>query len=190
MDLSLSTKPDAAKAKTIVCALIAHAGGVFRGKTRLNKAFWWAHVYYYRHHKGLLSKYPIARLPEGPAIDDADDLLFALEREGRIRLKEEPVGDYIETIIELASDPPILDEDVDLVLAAACEWVRGKTGKTVSQESHKLSRGWKTMRNGDILDISSDALNENELASIEEDVKNIRHRGEWAMNLLDGVFAE
>lgn len=190
MSWRLPNKPDAETAKRIVCALIAEAGGRFEGKTRLNKAFWWAHVHYYKHHRGLLSQYPIARLPEGPAIDDADDLLVSLEREGRIELAQEPVPNQPEpqAVYILKQQPTTLGDDALDSIHAASEWIRGRYGTAASEESHRLSRGWQNGRNGDVIDIALDALTPDDYQATKEEIEKIDKCLDRARALADKVF--
>ena len=181
-------KPDVDKAKVIVCALVHFSGGMFEGLTRLNKAFWRAHVYHYRHQDGLLSTYPIARLPEGPAIDDFEDLLISLEREGRIELGQRDKFDYVETTITLKSAPPVLDEDEETSIKNAVEWVKGKSAKQVSHESHSLSIAWQKCKNGELLDIAFDALSDEEVAAAKAQEKKARENVAWAAKITRAMF--
>lgn len=188
MHSNLSQNPDFDKAKIIVCALIHAEGGKFRGKTRLNKAFWRAHVYHYRHNSGLLSKYPIARLPEGPAIDDLDQLLFALEQEGRILITEQAAGPYLETVMVLKSNPPRLQEDEAAAIADAIRWIKNKSASQVAKESHRLSYGWKTLSNGDIIDVQMDALDANDLKARAAEARTIAKNLNWAEEAMREAF--
>ena len=188
MDIRLVFKPDADKAKNIVCALVHFSGGKFEGKTRLNKAFWWAHVFHYRNHSGLLSKYPIARLPEGPVIDDCDAVLVNLEREGRIKISEQPKGDYNETVITLTSAPPTLEDDETDSLKEAIAWIRGKSAVAVSNESHELSVAWQKGKNGEIIDLAFDALDRVDAQNMAAESKAISEQLVIAKNLVDNAF--
>jgi len=188
MDLKLRDKPDVEKAKKIICALVYFSGGVFEGKTRLNKAFWRAHVFYYKNGPGLLSQYPIARLPEGPAIDDLDDVLVVLEREGRIELSSQSKGKYEETVISLSSSPPTLDEEEEAAVKEAIQWIKHKTAAQAADESHRLSTGWKESKNGDIIDVAFDALSASELDSIKKERARISRNVQWAKSLIGSEF--
>ena len=190
MDLRLIGKPDVDKAKNLVCALVHFEGGRFEGKTRLNKAFWRAHVYHYRHHAGLLSKYPIARLPEGPAIDDLDDLLVILEREGRIEIQEQPKHGHIETVVVLRSAPPVLEADEETAVREAIEWIKGKTAVQVRDESHELSAAWQRGKNGEIIDLAFDALDREEINALANEEKKIAENLEWAKKLIGASLGE
>jgi hypothetical protein len=188
MDLRLQGKPDVDKAKNIVCAIVGASGGQFYGQTRLNKAFWRAHVVHYHKQNGLLSAYPIARLPEGPAIDDFEDLLVVLDREGRIRLGQRDNFDYIETIITLKSETPNLEEDEMASIKEAVAWVEGKTAKQVSHESHELSLSWQKSANGDLLEIAFDALDVSEVETRKAEESEITQTVEWARKTVGAMF--
>lgn len=188
MDLRHHGKPDLEKAKSIVCAMVGVIGGEFRGTTRLNKAFWRAHVVHYRKRNGLLSMYPIARLPEGPAIDDYEDILVILEREGRIELAQRGNGDFIEQIITLKSSQPILDDDEMESIKEAVNWVKNKTAKQVSDESHKLSLSWQKRINGELLEIAFDALDLSEVDRLRAEEKQIADSLAWAKSAVGGAF--
>jgi hypothetical protein len=155
---------------------------------RHGSTFWRAHVYHYRNNSGILSKYPIARLPEGPAVDDLDQLLFALEQEGRISITEQVSGPYLETVLSLTSQPPRLREDEDEAIADAIQWVKNKSASQVAKESHDLSRGWQTQRNGEILDVQFDALDLDEAELLKAETREIKNNLEWAKNAVDQMF--
>ena len=70
------------KAKLLLCAIIQAAGGYFNGKTRLYKAFYFAHLFYFRDFKGVLSDHPVVRMPKGPAVDDGTSILAELQSGG------------------------------------------------------------------------------------------------------------
>jgi hypothetical protein len=190
MDWVSIQKPDAERAKRIVCAIIDAAGGRFEGKTRLNKAFWWAHVYHYRNHRGLLSKYPIARLTEGPAIDDADLLLISLERKGRITQGQQQKGGYPESVFALTQKPEALEDEAMDSIRAAVRWVGNKTAYQVSDESHRLSRSWNERKNGDLIEVGNDALNDDDLKQSQAQVDKIQKNLDWASEAVGKVFGQ
>ena len=189
MNITLSGLPDVVRAKQIVCALLQCSGGKFEGKTRLNKAFWWAHVHYYRHHPGLLSRYPIARLTEGPAIDEADSLLASLERDRHLAIHGQPKGPYLEEVYELRK--PWSDQLPEVAIDSiqhAVEWVRDKTAVEVSQASHRLSRSWQAAKDGDIIDIANDTLSEDDLRDTQTELDRIDKNLADARNAAQQYF--
>ena len=50
-------------AQQVLLELIQDAGGVWEGKKRLYKAFYFAHLYYAEERPGLLTDWPIVRMP-------------------------------------------------------------------------------------------------------------------------------
>src|ERR1035437_4824476 len=83
--------PEKNTAKRIICAIIQEGGGHLESQVRLYKAFYWAHLAYWGMYEGILSSYPIARMPNGPGVDRGEDLLFELHAEGLISIEEKPV---------------------------------------------------------------------------------------------------
>ena len=62
----------AERAQAILLAAVLAAGGRWKRKTTLWKAFWWAHLECMKELGAELSDYPVVRLPQGPAPDDGD----------------------------------------------------------------------------------------------------------------------
>ena len=182
------------KAKRIICTILRAYGGEDLGKVRLNKAVGFAHVHYFRHHTGVLSRYPIARLPEGPAINDLNTLMVQLEQEGRVKLSQEaPAKDGWEPmevfqLVGTGSDEALLDGDELDSIAQAAEWIRNRSGTQASQDSHRLSFGWKMSDNGDIIDISNDALSDDEVTATTQRQDELRGRIDWAQALVERHF--
>ena len=183
--------PDLEKAKGVVGTLIEAGGGRFESKTRLNAAFWWAHLHFYRHHEGLLSRYPIARLPEGPAILDADDLIADLERQERIKVAITSAGGCPQYHFELlpADSLPLTDDAIDSI-RAAWAWVKSKSAAEASLESRKLSRGWRSGRDGDIIDYANDALSEADLMESQKTIQAMDDNLKWAGKMISDAFSE
>jgi hypothetical protein len=61
-----------AKADAVIIELLRTAAGEWTGKTKLYKAFYFAHLYFANEHPGQLTDWPIARMPEGPGIHQGD----------------------------------------------------------------------------------------------------------------------
>ena len=49
------------QAKTLICDIIAAAGGKLVGRVRFHKAFCYAHRYYWQRGTGVLTSYPVDR---------------------------------------------------------------------------------------------------------------------------------
>ncbi len=150
-------------AKRILCAMIQAEGGKFQGQTRLYKAFYWAHLYFWQNFEGVLSAYPIARMPQGPGIDDGEDLLFEMQRQGLIRITRAADGEFPERTFKLAADFEVnLTPEEAAAVKHGLKKVKGKTAKQVSKETHANSRSWKRLANGKIMDIYEDLLTDKE----------------------------
>jgi len=175
--------PDVEKAKEIVYAIIREAGGEFSGRTRLYKAFYLAHIAHWLEQQGILSQYPIARMPKGPGIDQGDVLLAEMRGDGLIESREEQCGPYPENVYSIASEynTHLLDDADIKAIQRALEWVDNKTGTQLSEMTHEHSRSWINAKNGDVLDVYQDLLSDEEFDKIAE----IQSR---AKGLVDSVF--
>jgi hypothetical protein len=151
-------------AKRIVCALIQEAGNTFNGKTRLYKAFYWAHLHYWQHHDGVLTAYPIARMPYGPGIDRGEDLLFEMQCQHLIRIESSGDPDFPEQVFRLVADFPInLTDDERESVRHGLAKVESRSGKQASADAHQQSRNWQRLPNGKIMNIYEDLLPEAEV---------------------------
>lgn len=182
-------RPDLEMAKQIVCAIVLKSGGRFRGKTRLNKVFWWAHVYHRKFKNGFLSGYPIARLPEGPAIESLDQLISELERENKIVASVEPKGPYWEEVFTLAhqAEVSLTREELDSIQKAVV-WADNKTAVYISQESHRLSLGWQAGNDGEIIDIALDAVDDQGARDSSIEVNRVTRLVEENSAIVGRVF--
>ncbi len=171
------------QAKQVICEIVAAAGGKLVGKVRLHKAFYYAHLYYWQRGVGVLTSYPVVRLPFGPAIDNGPGLVSQLVREGKLRLSQQPNGPYKETVFELAQ-PFQIDPNsprYQAIEEEAAELVRSKTAVELSEETHLYSRSWRESENGEELDIYLDLLDDFEYQRIQEGSQQSRE-------LVDAVF--
>src|SRR5262249_30621489 len=64
------------------------------GKAKLFKAFYFAHLYYANENPGLLTSWPIARLPQGPGIHQSQELFGRLVSEGCLTIEQVHEGPY------------------------------------------------------------------------------------------------
>src|SRR5581483_9784151 len=74
-------------ARDVVLEIIRSADGEWVGKTRLHKAFYFAHLYYAAERPRLLTSHAIARLPQGPGIQGGDELISELIRDGLLTVE-------------------------------------------------------------------------------------------------------
>jgi len=180
------SKPDADKAKAVICALVRESGGELRGQTRLYKAFYFAHLYHWCKKDGVLSQYPIARMPKGPGIDDGDGLLNEMVSDNLISKEMKHAGPYPEAVFKLVEScqPSITlsDDELDAVRDAV-EYIRDKSATELSDITHEYSRSWNNNKNGDIVDPYIDLVSDDDHNRIKQ------HQGE-AARLINSVFGE
>jgi hypothetical protein len=160
---------DNENAKQVICQIIAAAGGRLEGKLRLFKAFYFAHLFYWQQGTGVLTDHPIVRMPMGPGIDKSEALLGALQGEGRIRIGTRANGPFREYIYELASPVEVDPSNPRYrAIEEAVEWVRDKTAGELSLETHLYSRSWRNEADGQVLDIYSDLLDDEEYEGVRK----------------------
>src|SRR5437016_2910483 len=95
--------PNKELAKKLIVEIIRQSGGSI-GKTKLFKTFWLAHLYYARVARGYLSDWSIVRMPKGPGIDRADQLIDELVEEKKIIRSKEQKGPFTEINCRLRKD--------------------------------------------------------------------------------------
>jgi len=169
------------KAKAILAKIVESAGGSFNGKTRLYKAFYVAHLLHFRDRHGVLSDYPIVRMPRGPALDAGDVLLSELQAEGFIRLGQRPVGPYMEDVFTLARPAEPLTSAEHESVRRAVEWIGDRPATELSEWTHEFSNTWEDTPNGRQMNIYADLLSESEYAQMKQ-------RHQQAGELVDAVF--
>lgn len=168
-------------AKEIILEIVRQAGGEFKGMTRLYKVFYLAHLIYFDEYQGLLSDWPIVRMPQGPGIDRADLLLRQLEQERLLARTLGKVGPYDEwRLTSLTQRPSPLTAEQRSAIQEALDFADGKTGKEMSEAAHHFSRSWMTGKNGSQLNIYLDIMDEERLKEgqarqqeIEDDLKTV-----------------
>ena len=171
-------------AKQVICEIIQANGNQFPGKTRLFKAFYFAHLYYWRDGEGVLTTYPIVRLPQGPGIDKGEDLLAELMREGKIRISHQFNGPYTEHSYELMRPVEVdVDSPRHRALLQAVAFVESRTATDLSELTHENSRSWQEASNGDALNIYIDLLDDCQYEAIQKRVKEMQESA-------GGVFSD
>jgi hypothetical protein len=169
------------EARDIVLMIVRAAGGVFQRKTNLYKAFYFAHLYYYKETGDTLTDYPIVRMPNGPGIDKADKLFSALSE--KMEVTQENYGPYTEFVFTLKTGLNFDEQDERFkAVQRAVDFVKGLQAAEVSAVSHDYSRSWNDGSDGDELDIYIDLLG-------EEEYNNLRRSQTMARSLVRGVFA-
>lgn len=162
------------RAKAIILNIIRQNGGIFEGKTRLFKAFYFAHLYYYKDAHMLLTDWPIVRLPEGPGIHAGTELIQELRQSGRISTSARPNGPFIEEVYSLeVADTPEMNEAERSAIDKTCEFVHGKSANMLSDLTHEESRSWKKRSNGDELNIYVDLQTDEEYDDNRRELKRL-----------------
>ena len=148
-------------ARDVLLELLRISDGQWTGKTKLFKAFYFAHLYYANSRPGLLTAWPIARTPEGPGIDKSSSLFAELTQDGYLTIEVIHEGPYPEYRYRLADKgygaarPP---EDAQASIKEAAMFCLSKTAAELSQIIHDRSRSWREGKDGDLLDIYIDTI--------------------------------
>jgi hypothetical protein len=164
------------KAQNVILEILRSADGEWTGKTRLFKAFYLAHLYYANQTPGLLTDWPIVRLPQGPGIHNSEQLFADLVNGGYLTVEPVHEGPYPEYRYRLtdkgfAATRPA--EDACCAVEKAVGFCEGKTGADLSQITHERSRSWIKGQDGDILDIYIDLIPDEEYQKRERDIKEL-----------------
>lgn len=165
---------DKERAKAIIVEIIRQAGGRFRNKTNLFKAFWRAHVAYAGSHLAPLSDWPIVRMPMGPGIDRFNALLGELMLENVVEAEQVQHGDFTGFIFHLLPGAPetLTPEEIEAVKTGV-QSVDGKSAGDVSDDSHDHSRAWQSAKDGDELDVFLDVIPEDEYREREKRLREL-----------------
>jgi len=175
-----------ASAKDIILQILRAGDGEWTGKKRLFKAFYFAHLYYANCNPGLLTDWPIARMPEGPGIDKADTLIGGLTRDNCLTVElihEGPYPEYRYRLTENGKAAPPPTAAAQEAVKQAAEFCVGKRGGDLSRLTHDHSRSWKMGKDGDILNIYIDAIPDEEY---EQRAQEIERLEQLAASILEG----
>lgn len=159
---------DFQRAKQIVLEIVQQStGNEIVGKVKLVKAFYFAHLYFARSNAGLLSEWPIVKMPNGPGIDNFDMILEALQDEQTIETKATNVGPFEAGCYRATGKPldcgPLPSNAIDAIRRAV-EFVAPKTGAQLSDITHEHSRSWNGAQLGEELSIYLDLLSDEDYA--------------------------
>jgi hypothetical protein len=170
------------KAPDVILEILRNADGEWTGKAKLFKTFYFAHLYYADQKPNLLTDWPIARMPQGPGIDQSHKLFGELVGEGYLTIESVHEGPYPEQRYRLtekgrdAARPP---EDARAAIREATLFCQGRTAAELSQLTHERSRSWIEGNNGDVLDIYLDLIPDEEYQQRAEEIAR-----------LDGLLAK
>jgi hypothetical protein len=153
------------QAQDVILEILRNADGEWTGKTKLFKTFYFAHLYYANERPGLLTDWPIARMPQGPGIGNSHQLFAGLVQEGLLQVETVHEGPYPDHRYRLtdkgraAARPP---EDARAAIKEATLFCLPRTAAELSQITHERSRSWIEGKNGDILNIYIDTISDEE----------------------------
>ncbi len=153
------------KAEDVILEILRTADGEWTGKTRLFKTFYFAHLYYANENPGLLTDWPIARMPQGPGIDKSHQLFAGLVKDGYLIVEVVHEGPYPENryrLTEKGRDAVPPPEDARAAIKEATLFCQPKTAAELSQITHERSRSWMEGKDGEILNIYIDTIPEDE----------------------------
>lgn len=159
---------DNQRAKEIIAEIVrASPGGSISSKTRLYKAFYFAHLYYAKDQPDYLSDWPIVRMPYGPGIDGSDELIREMADEGTINAVSRfdggpfPSNEY--RIAESKKTPStLLSLEAISAIQKAVAFVQDKSSAELSTLTHERSRAWQEAADGEILDVYIDLMSDDE----------------------------
>lgn len=164
------------KARQIILEIIRQsAGHSVVGRTRLYKAFYFAHLYYLQDSGEFLSGWPIVRMPNGPGIDDFDLLIRPLLQQGDITASSARSGPFPTTRFTARRDlqNTSLSEAEVQSIQKAVEFIQDKQASRLSEITHEYSRSWQESENGDELRISLDLMTDEEVAAVRSQQQEI-----------------
>lgn len=173
--VSFTRPPDWDDAKRIIVAIIAAASGEFVGQTRLYKAFYRAHVEYWRAQSRPMTRHRVVWMPHGPGIDQGESLIEELVEEGLISRSTvcEPWSDKPSERYALLQERPIQVAPEELeAIHRAFEWLAKLTATQASKKSHIDSRAWNLANDANLrghpLSYELDALSDEEYARLDK----------------------
>src|SRR5262249_34058970 len=118
-------------AKQVLLSLVRCAGkDGWLGKTKLFKAFYFAHLFYAKEQPGILTDWPMARIPQGPGIHDARKLFRELMQDGLMTMEKVDEGPFTEfrfCLTDKGSANLALPEDASTAICRAAEFCRHQT---------------------------------------------------------------
>lgn len=176
LTVSATPRPNLDEAKNIVLGILEEAGGTLIGASRLNKAFWLAHLIYWQEHEGRLSSHPIVKLPDGPGIEWREEILRQLTDEGRIqRSTFKKRGEKY----QLIGDGPTLSDSERQAIGKALKVLGARGYKGLSEWSHRQS--WKAAELGEQQDYYLDLLTDDQVEQIRSSYSETKRVFEQAL---------
>ena len=155
---------DREQAKAIIREIIRQSGGAIANRTNLYKAFYLAHLYYYRDTGRILTDWPIVRMPKGPGVDQGRELTEEMRSGGDILIGSQSVGPYEGEVFTIRRESPSsgLDSAARAAIQEAVEFVSHRSATELSDILHEHSRSWQSAQDGEPLNIYLDLIPDNE----------------------------
>ena len=174
-------------AESVLLEILRQADGEWTGKTRLFKAFYFAHLFYGLQRPGLLTDWPIVRMPQGPGIDNSDELFTRLIEGGLLTSEmvhgEGPYSEYRYRLTDQGLRALPVPDDAARAIEKSVLFCKDKSSGQLSQLTHDHSRSWIEGKDGDILDIDIDLISEEEYAKRQAELTRMEAT-------LAGIFQE
>lgn len=175
------------RAKQVILEIVRQASEDhgLRGKLKLFKAFYLAHLLYAEDSPGYLTEWPIIRMPNGPGIDNADELFEELLAEGALEIESSrrptdlQAPEVYHWTGKAAPEEP-LPEAALQAIREAMTFVRDKSALQLSEWTHELSRSWNFAKDGEQLNIYIDLIPEGEYLTQKKRLDNIWMAIQWA----------
>lgn len=166
----------ATKAQNVILEILRNTDGEWSGKTKLFKAFYLAHLYYATDRPGMLTDWPIARMPEGPGIDQSKKLFDELLDQGLLTIEQIHEGPYPEhryRLTDAGKTAPRPPAAAQAAIEKAATFCHCKTRAELSELTHELSRSWKEGKDGDLLNIYIDTMSDEEYEACRNNVEQM-----------------
>lgn len=162
------------EAKQLILQIVASAGPRgLRGRTRLYKALYLAHLYYFAEAGLPLTRWNLVNMPQGPGIDRGSELVQELRAAQLLKTEPASDGPYKTTVYHLGPKAERRKLVLDLrkrtrSIERAVAYVRARSAATLSEEVHEHSHSWQNTSPGEILDIVLDTMTDEEIAEWSE----------------------
>jgi hypothetical protein len=145
------------RAKNVLLEIVKNSSAnMMRGKVRFFKTFYFAHLYYAKNGMGVLTDWPIVRMPMGPGIHQFNELISELKSDGLITEGTYESGPLVGSKYSAEEDVPVLDSDCLKAIRAAVEFTANKGSTELSDITHEFSASWNETPNGQELNIYRD----------------------------------
>ncbi len=161
----------------VLKTIIEASGGEFQGKVRLYKAFYFAHLFYWRDFQDILTDYPIVKMPHGPGIDNGDELIDKMIGQGDVSVSFQLNGPYKEATYKLTSRFEIDPNEVRYqAIEKAVKFIEGKSARELSEITHENSKSWLMVNDGEEMNIYLDVLDDEEFSLIQNNLAEAKKR--------------